>query len=34
VPTDAVGDVIDAMKATTIRGKRANIRRDRDEQGS
>jgi ATP-dependent RNA helicase DeaD len=31
VPTDAVGHVIEATKATTIRGKRANIRRDRDE---
>ena len=29
VPTDAVDHVIDAMKATTIRGKRAAIRRDR-----
>ncbi len=34
VPTDAVSHVIDAMQATTIRGKRAAIRRDRDEQGS
>ena len=29
VPTDAVDRVIDAMKATTIRGKKAAVRRDR-----
>ncbi len=29
VPSDAVDDVIDAMKQTTIKGKRAKIRRDR-----
>jgi len=32
VPTDAVAHVIEAMSATTIRGKRAAIRRDRDDQ--
>jgi ATP-dependent RNA helicase DeaD len=30
VPRDAVDEVIDAMKRTTIKGKKAKIRRDRD----
>ena len=30
VPSDAVDDVIDAMKRTTIKGKKAKVRRDRD----
>jgi len=30
VPSDAVGDVIEAMKRTTIKGKKAKIRRDRE----
>ena len=29
VPTDSVDRVIDAMKATTIRGKKAAVRKDR-----
>ena len=30
VPRDAVDDVIEAMKRTTIKGKKAKVRRDRD----
>jgi ATP-dependent RNA helicase DeaD len=33
VPADAVDRVIDAMSATTIRGKRAAVRRDRGDHG-
>ena len=31
VPSAAVDEVIDAMKRTTIKGKKAKVRRDRDE---
>ena len=34
IPTEAVDDVIEAMAATTIRGKRAAIRRDRGDHDS
>jgi ATP-dependent RNA helicase DeaD len=33
VPADAVDQVIDAMRATTIRGRKASVRRDRGDQG-
>ncbi|MFM7067837.1 MAG: DEAD/DEAH box helicase [Actinomycetes bacterium] len=32
VPSESVGHVIDAMSATTIRGRRAKVRRDRGDQ--